>query len=436
LSSATEAPSAPEPTGRPWIAAVRRWLLLVLTLGLAASISLSQITLVVLAAWLVFGPREVGAPRAGWPLAGPLAAFAAWTLVAALAAPRLAESLVATKGLLALGAFYVVLHACPSRREAERFLTGLFIAVSVVALVGIAQVGFCPPGGAVEAGPWRLLFRKCERARGFFSIYMTLAGVLTPVLVATLPRLARAGWAGTRVLPLWLLGVLALGLTYVRGAWLGFALGATGCALALRRRRLVLGMLAGIVAAAIVVEPGVLDRVRTIGDLGNDTVRDRLAMLDTGLRLLRAHPITGVGPGQVKHLYPGWASPEALRRSTSHLHDTPLQIAVERGLPGLAAWIAIWVAFFGASVRTLSRIPAGDEDARALVLGSMAAIAAFLVAGLFEYNFGDTEVLLVAVALMALPFIVRRDLAVSADEARVSSPAPVPSPSARGRSSP
>ena len=129
-------------------------------------------------------------------------------------------------------------------------------------------------------------------------------------------------------------------------------------------------------------------------------------MLDTGLRLVRAHPITGVGPGGVKRLYPLWAPPEALRRSTSHLHDTPLQIAVERGVPGLAAWIAIWVAFFGVSVRTLARVPKGDEDARALVLGPMAAIAAFLVAGLFEYNFGDTEVLLVAVALMALPFTV------------------------------
>lgn len=35
---------------------------------------------------------------------------------------------------------------------------------------------------------------------------------------------------------------------------------------------------------------------------------------------------------------------------------------------------------------------------------------AFLVAGLFEYNFGDTEVVLVAVALMALPFVVARVL--------------------------
>jgi len=57
-----------------------------------------------------------------------------------------------------------------------------------------------------------------------------------------------------------------------------------------------------------------------------------------------------------------------------------------------------------------AEIPGPDEDARALVLGSMAAIAAFLVAGLFEYNFGDTEVLLVALALMAVPFVVERDL--------------------------
>src|SRR5256885_14279341 len=185
------------------------------------------------------------------------------------------------------------------------------------------------------------------------------------------------------MVPLWLLGVLALGLTYVRGAWLGFALGAAGCAFLLRRRGLVLATRAVVVAAALVVEPGVLARLRTIGDLNDDTVRDRLAMLDTGLRLAWAHPITGVGPGGVKQLYPVWAPPEALRRSTSHLHNTSLQIVVERGVPGLAAWIAIWVGFFAASARTLSRIPAGGEDGRALLLGSLAAIAALLVGGPF-----------------------------------------------------
>jgi len=42
------------------------------------------------------------------------------------------------------------------------------------------------------------------------------------------------------------------------------------------------------------------------------------------------------------------------------------------------------------------------------MLGALAAIVTFLVAGLFEYNFGDTEVLLVALAVMALPFALAR----------------------------
>ena len=40
------------------------------------------------------------------------------------------------------------------------------------------------------------------------------------------------------------------------------------------------------------------------------------------------------------------------------------------------------------------------------MIGVQGAIVTFLVAGLFEYNFGDTEVVLVAVSLMALPFVM------------------------------
>ena len=397
---------------------VRDWLLVALTAGLAASITLSEATLVVLAFVLVLGPRSAR-PRASWPLIGPMLAFALWTLVTVLASARPGESFMASRGLLTLLAFYVVLHALPDARAAARFANGLLIAVAIVAVLSIVQVGFCPAEGTVDSSSAvRLLMRKCARARGFFSIYMTLAGVLSLVLVSTLPRVA-LGRPGTAwALPAWLAGLLALGLTSVRGAWLGFAAGVAGAALGLRRRWLVLAALVLVLAGALVVEPGLLRRLKTIGDITDDTTRDRLAMLDAGLRLAIAHPLTGIGPGQVKNVYPTVASAEALRRSTSHLHNTPLQIVVERGLPGLAAWLAIWVGFFGAAWRVFRRIPPADEESRALVLGSMAAIAAFLVAGLFEYNFGDTEVLLVALAVMALPFVVERDLAVGATSSR------------------
>jgi O-antigen ligase len=400
------------------LSVVRDWLLVALTAGLAASITLSEATLVVLAFVLVLGPRSAR-PRASWPLIGPMLAFALWTLVTVLASARPGESFMASRGLLTLLAFYVVLHALPDARAAARFANGLLIAVAIVAVLSIVQVGFCPAEGTVDSSSAvRLLMRKCARARGFFSIYMTLAGVLSLVLVSTLPRVAlgRPGTAWT--LPAWLAGLLALGLTSVRGAWLGFAAGVAGAALGLRRRWLVLAALVLVLAGALVVEPGLLRRLKTVGDITDDTTRDRLAMLDAGLGLAIAHPLTGIGPGQVKNVYPTVASAEALRRSTSHLHNTPLQIVVERGLPGLAAWLAIWVGFFGAAWRVFRRIPPADEGARALVLGSMAAIAAFLVAGLSEYNFGDTEVLLVALAVMALPFVVERDLAVGATSSR------------------
>jgi O-antigen ligase len=393
------------------LSALRDWLLRALTLGLVASISLSEITLVVLGVLLAVGPWS-DRPRSGWPLIGPVIAFAVWTLVTALASARPAESLMAARGILTFGAFYVVLYALPDMRAARRFAGGLLIAVAVVALLSIVQVGFCPPGGTVDSShaAVRLLMRKCARARGFFSIYMTFAGVLMLVLVAALPRVALGGRSIAWALPAWLAGLLALGLTSVRGAWVGFAAGCAGCALGLRRRWLVLGALAVVVAGGLVAEPRVLARVKSFGNFADDTARDRLAMLHAGLALAIAHPLIGIGPGQVKHVYPTVAPPEALRRSTSHLHNTPLQIAVERGLPGLAAWLSIWVGFFGATWRVFRRVPPSDEEARALVLGSMAAITAFLIAGLFEYNFGDTEVLLVALAVMALPFVVERDL--------------------------
>ena len=40
-------------------------------------------------------------------------------------------------------------------------------------------------------------------------------------------------------------------------------------------------------------------------------------------------------------------------------------------------------------------------------------MAGFLVAGLFEHNFGDGEVVLLVYALMALPFVVERELPVA-----------------------
>jgi O-antigen ligase len=202
---------------------------------------------------------------------------------------------------------------------------------------------------------------------------------------------------------------IAFGVTFVRGAWLGFAAGLLVILALLRRRAMVLGAVL-VLAAGIFVVPGVLARIETIVDPADPNARERLFMIQTGLRLAAEHPLLGLGPGGVKRAYPEQAPREAVKRATGHLHNTPLQIAVERGLVGLAFWLAIFVDFFVRAVRVLRRLPRDDEGARALVVGAVSAVAGFLSAGLFEYNFGDAEVLLVVMTIMALPFVVERDL--------------------------
>jgi len=403
---AAEAPHAAE-----WLRPARTALLVALVIGLAASITLSQLALAALAAWLVLARLTGRLPAVQMPLLGPLAVFAAWSVLAALGSARPLDSIMACKHLLNLGAVIVLVNALSDATLARRFATWLVVALTVTAVLGLIQVAACPgPDATAHAGALVGRFlRKCARARGPYSIYMTLAGVLAIALTLTLPWLARLRGRVRWLAPAWTLMGASLALTYVRGAWLGFAAGALVTVAGLGRRGLVLAAaLALLVTALLAGLPGVGARLRTIGDAADDTTRDRLAMLEAGRRLVAEHPLLGIGPGQVKHVYPRVAPPEALRRATSHLHNTPLQIAVERGLPGLAAWLWIFAAFLARGAVLRRRLPASAADDRALLLGALAAVVTFLVGGVFEYNFGDTEVLLVALAVMALPFALAR----------------------------
>lgn len=397
--------------GEGWLEPACVWLLAAYAVGLAASITLSETTLVALAALLVVSGRNVGEGRFTWPLALPISAFGASTVVSALTSASPWASLVSARSLLDLGAVWVVLGTLRDAPAAHRFVRRLFTLVAIVGVFAIVQVAFCSAARPdVPFAAW--FFHKCERARGFFSTPLTEAGVLVMLLAATVPRLLQ-GWALSLWLWCrWLPCAVALALTYVRGAWIGFALGA-GLGLLTSRRRLVPAVsLMALLLLLLLILPGTLQRARTIGNPLDDTTADRVAMIRAGLQMFRDHPLLGTGVGLVKQLYPRYATPDALRRSTSHLHNTPLQILVEHGVTGFLAWLGIWVTFFCRAGRALTRIPRHATEDRLLFLGCMFAVASFLTAGLFEYNFGDTEVLLVACSFMGVAFVIEREWAV------------------------
>jgi len=101
----------------------------------------------------------------------------------------------------------------------------------------------------------------------------------------------------------------------------------------------------------------------------------------------------------IQGVYPQYRPDYAVQKVNPHLHNVPMQIAAERGLPALAVW-AWFIATLGTALARLFR---RSQD-RLLPAMAIAATAAMLAAGLFEYNFGDSEFLMLFLVLITLPF--------------------------------
>jgi O-antigen ligase len=151
-------------------------------------------------------------------------------------------------------------------------------------------------------------------------------------------------------------------------------------------------------------------RFVSIIDMKDPTNRDRLAMIREGEHMIGAHPFVGVGPNMVEVLYAKYRDADAVEKINPHLHNVPMQIAAERGLPALA----IWLWFVAVVVLDLVRGFRSDQLPRVPAAAALAAMVAMLAAGLFEHNFGDSEFLMLLLLLITLPFAASRPTAPDA----------------------
>lgn len=391
--------SAPHASAGP---VLERWsfpLLLAFVASLQISIAASQailgVTCLLWAARLWLDRARPSAPR--WFL--PLGAYALATLASSLFSLDPIASFLDSRQLLLLVIVPLVYDLARGSRAAT--------VVDVLIAVGAASAVF----GVVQYGVFQY-DHLGQRVRGALGLYMTYSGVLMLVLCAVVARLvfgARDRTWPALVLPAL---VVALSLTLTRSTWVGALVG-VGLLLMLRDFRLV-ALLPVAVALFFAVAPdGVTSRMLSIFSLQDPTNRDRLAMVQAGVAMVQDRPLTGVGPDLVPRVYPEYRAAWAVQESNPHLHNVPLQIAAERGLPALGVWI--WfVAALAAALAGLFRT-ASD---RTLAGAGLAALAAMLAAGLFEYNFGDSEFLMLFLVLITLPFAAaRRDDAAAAARA-------------------
>ena len=275
-------------------------------------------------------------------------------------------------------------------RRVRLAIDGLVAACGLFAVWGLAEL-------AIRG--WTL----ADRIRGPFSHYMTFAGVLA---LADLLLVARLLF-GRRPAGLWrwaaLVAInLALAASFTRSAWVGVAIAFTVLLLARAARFAVLYLPAALLFLLLAPAP-LVDRATSTFDLRDLTNYDRLCMLDAGLHMLADRPLFGIGPGQVEELYPIYRHPSARRWQVMHLHNSMMQLAAERGLVSLAAYLWLMVGALLATAREMRRRLAVGDGGADLFAGVFAALLAFLLAGLFEDNWGDSEVQRIALFLVAVP---------------------------------
>ena len=358
------------------------------------SIAAAQILLALaLICWitlLVVRRERFAAPSFFWPLA----AYGGATLVSAALSPDPRTSLIDCKQLV-LFLLVPLVYRFVNGTRPHTLLTVVVTSAAVSAVFGIVQYGILHYD------------HLGQRPQGTLGHWMTYSGLLMVVIGVAIARVtfgrSDRTWAAL-VLPA--LGV-AVALTFTRGAAVG-ACAAVALLFSLKDFRLfaVLPILAAIFIA---IAPGqIAKRYASMFNMNDPTVRDRYTMLRIGERMIRTHPLAGVGPNMVQRRYLDYTGsdslvgPDGVTHINPHLHNDFLQIAAERGLPALALWL--W--FVVALLRDLwTRFHAGQRE---LAATAMATVIALLTAGLFEYNFGDSEVLMLFLTIVSLPAAAAR----------------------------
>ncbi len=215
--------------------------------------------------------------------------------------------------------------------------------------------------------------------RIFFAIVFL---ALTATLMATQTRADIAGMAAGCVVAVWLLG----------------------------SKRTRIWALAGLVLMVLLATLWI-HHTRRLGWVGTTDpgTHFRVLMWEDGVRLIRQHPWFGVGMDTIFNHWQEWnIRGFALYRVIYHFHSDYIQIAVERGLLTLAAWLWFVVAYVVFLLRLLRRTREHSCFAAGVVAGVLAAFVGYLVPSTVQYCLGDDPLVMIMFFYFGLAVAIDR----------------------------
>ena len=384
--------------------------------GLAFSISFTNYSIfgLVLLPLILRADLTRRSPLYATPLDWPFAALYASMVIASLGAYAVGgqsfgqRSFLWTVSYTAPVVYFTVCYALPEQPGWiwKAMAWALLTAAAANSLYAVIQFGV-----AVRQG--QDLFSVRPGGRMF---YMTYGGVMMLVITFAVSLFIKGNLrVRARVILGALVTVMVAGLaaSLVRSAWVGLA--ASVFAIAVLADRRLLWAFPVVIALGVLVAPRpILKRAESILNAATAEAKSetegppefRVDIWRTSLRIAARYPLTGVGLHNSIDLYDRFKDATSWESRVPHAHNNYIQLLVERGVVGLAAFgyfVVTLVKLFLSSYRS-----ARSPTTRVISLAGFGATVGFLIEGFFEYTFGDYEIMVIIYTLAAAAVASRR----------------------------
>ncbi|MBI5645966.1 MAG: O-antigen ligase family protein [Ignavibacteriae bacterium] len=281
--------------------------------------------------------------------------------------------------------FFAVYSVLASRTEARSILLLriLTAAGAVAALVGLA----------------RYIFVEATRITSTTSGYYTLGMFLLVVLLLLL-----AVGPSKRLLPhpaLWWIssGLMFAGIVFTQNRIHMALAGVAVLGFSLRRSPWMALVFVALAAGLYFASP---DFLRQAGErsMAPGAMSGREVLWSTAWDMAGDRPLTGYGPRSFRSIFPRFD--DLADKGVGSWHNDAIQAYMDSGAMALAAMLALYAAAFVGFVRAWRRTR--DGHTRDVLLGSAAAIAAYLLAGgIFDVLLSLLFFTVLAIAAAAAP---------------------------------
>ena len=371
-------------------------LLLFYSVTIPVAISLAETSGFLLAPLVFLWAARRSPPQSWVPrsVALPILMFVAYVLILSLSGLQPEGSYGKVYRFLAFGVVYAIPQLIVGRADSGLRTTQVIVAYLVgVAILGLMDAVRIP----MELRQGVSLFDTGNMRDPQFYMAAILLAVTAGVFSSS-SVLERKGWL---ILPLYLAGLL---FQFKRGAWIATVMCLTAISCFKKKWSIIVAMCA--VTGMALLLPATRERVGQLQEVVELKTGGRYALwTEVAPSIVKDYP-WGVGfkrsNYELLHHYT-----EHIQPGLDHLHNNVLQLQVELGWGGLLLWIWIQVSIVSLLLNTVAR--ARRKEQPGLCNTASALLAAFIALhlnGMVEYNFGDTEILLLYTWIMGLAVAV------------------------------